>query len=242
MGTAELTTFVARVAEYGGGSSGSVEVLWVGQDAAFVKVTVDQTPSPEQAVNLGVSLLTLNWLGVENNTRRKLVRQFIADERGATNPSDIAFAALAPSNRSLLDPSIYENVETELLKDIESEDFKFSFLDIGTGEVGLTLSTRFENATVLSIMDAGPAATAMTANIVAEERWNHAICTKETIEETSQNLYESPELMRYAYWDAMELLLGGKHRDMEHFGSVAGSLFTSSLTNFVKIPTAKRMR
>ena len=55
----------------------------------------------------------------------------------------------------------------------------------------------------------------MTSNIVSNEIWNHAVCTKESVEETSKNLYESPELMRYAFWDGMKVLLDGKHSDFE---------------------------
>jgi len=115
-------------------------------------------------------------------------------------------------------------------------------MEIGGGRVGELAAEEWKDATVISIMDrkAGEEEVmSVVDGIVGREAWNHAVCTKETIQEVAVNLYESPELMRYAYWDGLGVFLDGSDKDRGQFGTVIGSLFTSALTNFVSLPRSE---
>ena len=79
------------------------------------------------------------------------------------------------------------------------------------------------------------------------------VCSMETMSTLAKNLYESPELMRYNYWEALPLFLGfegaiNSHIGRAHggygydtFGQFTGRVFSTGLTNFVLVPSATRL-
>jgi hypothetical protein len=100
----------------------------------------------------------------------------------------------------------------------EGEEKKFTFMSIGTNKIGEEAAADFQQATVLSVLRDKDVAAEMTDQIVESKIWNHAVCTKESVEETSKNLYESPELMRYIYWDGVKV----SHQQSERRRMVCG--------------------
>ncbi|GMI41549.1 hypothetical protein TeGR_g14316 [Tetraparma gracilis] len=196
--------------------------VWKGESSVLVRIEMGGGGGGDKD---GVSLYSLQWLGVEEQvTKPKLLRAFLDKEEERYMPW-----------RAEIDADMkMEPAE-------EGEEKKFTFMSIGTNKIGEEAAADFQQATVLSVLRDKDVAAEMTDQIVEGKIWNHAVCTKESVEETSKNLYESPELMRYIYWDGVKVLVDGKHSDFDHFGGVAGSLFTAGLTNFVRLPTPKHV-
>ncbi|GMH66089.1 hypothetical protein TL16_g04354 [Triparma laevis f. inornata] len=200
-----------------------------------------------------VSLYVLLWLGLERRSHRKRLARMLLEGGvwgGAggglgrdASPWNLFVKGVGKGLGERGDRKMWKSIKAEIEKDLELEEgeegvsgSKFSFMEIGGAGVGELAADDYVDATIISILNQEEEAQAATDRIVEGGVWNHAVCTKETVGEVAKNLYESPELMRYSYWNGLSVFLDGGRR--EGFGKILGGLFTSALTNFVSLPTS----
>ena len=236
---------VARVYERsvrgGKGKLRQAQAMEVEKGGAMIKIG-PRTPGKRMDREARVSLHNLLWLGVEKRHHRKsLARELL---RGGGRLETKGITAAAPwniffdgtgSGRKGGDDVIWKSIKEEIASDSRGDEEEFSFMEIGGAGVGALVAKEYGTATVVSVLSDESEAATIVDEIVREERWNHAVCTKETVGEVAKNLYESPELMRYSYWDGLAVFMGEVRR--EEFGRTLGGLFTSALTSFVAVPS-----
>ena len=261
-GTVELLR--KSIESQGLSSLGSVTISYVSYDKSTDSALVKISPSTSKQTQQGVSIYTMSRLGMSAtpDTARRAARYFLQLEvnnddtkrkknNNAFTPWNLRiqgskFVLPEPSASTISTPEslIFEQIKSSVLADVETSelsDCKFSFLEVGGGRIGTMCAEAFPHATVVSVLEDDDVARKVTDNIVKAEQWNHVLCTsgeKARVEDLAKHLYESPELMRYSYWDGIEVY---EESSETNFGKIIGNLFSSSLTSFVRIPTARQV-
>lgn len=132
-----------------------------------------------------------------------------------------------------------------ILRELKASDTggthgEFSFLDLyaGAGSLGLALAQHFKSATVVSIESNSEAS---SAHLHAQQRLNvsnNLLCESAIDAEMLKDLYESPELFRYASLggNLLDHLAAAPSRD--EFGKSLGAFVSVAMTSFIELPSA----
>ena len=249
------------VSAYGTSAPVTVEYLSFSGSGALVKVQFEPKKAKQQ--QQGSSLYNLLHLGLSKSSASsqraiKLFLAFSLDEKASptVEPWNIILEAdkMTIANSQISSSSITDVVWSAIKSNIDKDDsletkkngkgkdaYKFSFLEVGGGAIGKLAAQTYADSTVVSVLEDDDVANAVTQQIVDTEQWNHVLCTSGNsarVEDLALHLYESPELMRYSYFDGVEVY---EDSTKKQFGKIIGNLFSSSLTSFVKIPTAKQV-
>ena len=129
----------------------------------------------------------------------------------------------------------------------------FSFAEFGSGEgyLAMRIARKFPNATVLALEQSQRAVDAHLANVSdalephaegQQALGNDAVCRTTIDKQLLLNLYESPELLRYALLSRpLTRYIAEKDVSETDWPSFLGAFVSTALTSFVKMPSAAHM-